>query len=359
MRVASVIALLFALLSVSGCESLAYYRQGIVGQVRFYHAAEPINDVLRREDLDPGVRRRLASVPAIRDFAKNDLGLPVKGQYRDYVQLRAPAVAWNLFAAPELSLEPHRWCYFFHALCVEYRGYFRREDAGRYAARMRARGFDTDIGAVAAFSSLGLLDDPLTSVITSYPDDLMAMVLFHELAHAVLYVADDTAFNESFAEAVAAEGMRRWLRARGESAESPVIAAFRAQKSLVTGIALSTRAELKALYASNVPDDAKRARKREILAAASARYAERCRDVPSPGAPCPDADWFAAGLNNARLNSLAAYEKYVPAFAALLAAHDGDLPAFYRTVEEMGKMAPATRRRVLDALQPADTGIAK
>ena len=36
-------------------------------------------------------------------------------------------------------------------------------------------------------------------------------VIFHELAHQVLYVKDDTAFNESFATAVERLGSAAWL----------------------------------------------------------------------------------------------------------------------------------------------------
>ena len=36
-------------------------------------------------------------------------------------------------------------------------------------------------------------------------------MVFHELAHQVVYVKDDTQFNESFAVAVEEAGVRRWL----------------------------------------------------------------------------------------------------------------------------------------------------
>ena len=39
--------------------------------------------------------------------------------------------------------------------------------------------------------------------------DLVATI-FHELAHQVLYVKEDTAFTESFAPAVADIGLERW-----------------------------------------------------------------------------------------------------------------------------------------------------
>jgi predicted aminopeptidase len=359
---------------LGGCETLGYYKQGIGGQLAFYGAREPIVEVLASADLAAETRRKLELVPQITAFARNELQLPVKGQYQDYVQLDRPVVMWSVFAAPSLSLEAYQWCYGFHLICVEYRGYFREADARRYAAKLAAQGYDVHIGGVSAFSSLGLFDDPVTSVLTSYPDDLLASVLFHELAHSVIYVSDDTAFNESFASAVADEGMARWRVSRGAAAHSGVIEGFRQQQKILTEVALGIRKDLAALYASPLDDAAKRAQKADILAGAAERYRVYCRDVvaasvsavsgaaQSPAresaAVCTQAHWFTpnadgSGLNNARLNAVATYEHLVPSFAALIRAHGGDLAAFYVTVEELADMPRAQRDQVLRAMQPS------
>lgn len=346
-------------LLLAGCETLSYYGKGVSGQLRFYNARVPIPEVLQRDNLSEDVRRRLELVPAIRRFARHELKLPVDGQYRDYVQLENASAAWSVFAAPELSLKPYRWCYLFGSLCMEYRGYFRLRDAQRYEGKLRAQGYDTHIGDVAAFSSLGLLDDPVTSVLVSYPDDLLALVLFHELAHVALYVKDDTAFNESFAEALGEEGLRRWRLARGEGAASVAVQRWRAQQALVTEIALATRGQLAAVYASADDDALKRARKREILAAAGSAYAARCA-ASADTADCSFARWFDAGLNNARLNAVATYQHWVPAFTALIRAGDvdgrpGDLRQFVRTVRELARLPRRERDAILQALSRTAT----
>jgi predicted aminopeptidase len=357
--------LLLLLMLLGGCETLGYYRQGIAGQLAFYGAREPIAQVLQKPDLPAETRRKLELVPQITAFAKEELKLPLKGQYRDYVQLPSSVVLWSVFAAPSLSLEPYRWCYGFRLLCVEYRGYFSLQEAQAYAAKLAAKGYDVHIGGVSAFSSLGLFDDPVTSVLTGYPDDLLASVLFHELAHSVLYVGDDTAFNESFASAVADEGLTRWRVARGAAPHSDEMQDFRSRQRLVTEVALEVRGELAALYALTLPPEDKQRRKHQILAGAQARYLARCGAGPNgpAQATCSGAAWFAvnadgSGLNNARLNAVATYEHLVPAFSALLRAHAGDLAAFYDTVEALGDMPREQRERILRAmaLPPAAAG---
>ena len=49
--------------------------------------------------------------------------------------------------------------------------------------------------------------------------DELASILFHELSHQVVYIPDDSAFNEAFAVTVEREGLTRWLAYRGREAE--------------------------------------------------------------------------------------------------------------------------------------------
>ena len=100
---------------------------------------EPIAEVIADPATDATLRRRLELAVRARDFAMTELGLPDNGSYRTFADLGRRYATWNLFAAPELSVEPKRWC-FPIAGCVSYRGYFDEEHAARAAARAaRAR----------------------------------------------------------------------------------------------------------------------------------------------------------------------------------------------------------------------------
>ena len=73
-----------------------------------------------------------------------------------------------------------------------------------------------------AYSTLGWLNwlggDPLLSTFIQYPQGELARMIFHELAHQVVYVKDDTAFNESFATAVERLGSSAWLASQANPA---------------------------------------------------------------------------------------------------------------------------------------------
>src|SRR5947208_1411390 len=139
--------------------------------------------------------------------------------------------------------------------CVAYRGFFSEAEAQRHAEKLRAEGYDVYLGGVLAYSTLGWFDDPLLSTFIRYPDSQVARLVFHELAHQLVYAKNDTTFNESFAVVVEDEGVRRWLEAQGRAAD---LAAFRAAQERKRDLAArikATRERLKTIYATKLTPD--------------------------------------------------------------------------------------------------------
>ena len=89
--------------------------------------------------------------------------------------------------------------------------------------------------------------------------------IFHELAHQKLYIKGDTAFNESFATAVADIGMSRWQDGRDEFVGADVFHENRALRQSMMTLVDASKSELGALYESDLGDDLKRVRKQELL----------------------------------------------------------------------------------------------
>jgi len=196
-----------------GCAGLRYYAQSIAGHMEVAFGSRPIVEVLGESDVPAEVADKLRLVLKIRRFASTELALPDNDSYLNYVDLKRPYVVWNVFAAPELSLEPRQWC-FPMVGCVVYRGYYREERARQFAAVLQDQGDDIFVGGVPAYSTLGWFDDPLPSTVVHYSEAYLAGLIFHELAHQLVYVRDDAVFNESFATVVEMEGARRWFESR-------------------------------------------------------------------------------------------------------------------------------------------------
>jgi predicted aminopeptidase len=334
---------LLALL-LAGCGSIDYYWQGIRGEVELLERAQPIPAVLDTTS-DATLKRKLERAMTIRDYASRELGLPDNASYRSYTDVGRRFVLWNVIATPELSLEPRQWC-FPVAGCVNYRGYFDESAAKSEAARFAADGDDVHVSGVPAFSTLGYFNDPVLSTFVRYPDPEIARLIFHELAHQVAYVKDDTVFNESFAVAVEEEGVERWLAAQHDPALTEQFASSRRHREGFRELVERTRGRLAALYASSASEEAKRAGKAAAFEAMRAEYAAFKREWNE--AAGYDA-WFAQGPTNASLASVTLYSSKVSAFRALLAAEGGDLPRFYTRVKELARLPKDERNAVLAA----------
>lgn len=333
------IALLLGATSIlPGCGSL-YLLQAARGQAQILVDRRPIKSVVADPKTAPAVRDTLTVVAAARDFASKTLGLPDNRSYRLYADIGRPYVVWNVVAAPEFSVRPKVWC-FPIAGCVPYRGYFRQKSAQTYADKLAHQGYDTVVGGVPAYSTLGHFDDPVLNTMLPYGKDELAAIIFHELAHQLIYVANDSAFNEAFASVVEETGLARWLTAQGRPADIERFRRNEARAREYSGILSQARLDLARLYASKLSADAMRAAKQARLAAlADAIHAAEKRF----GTPSGYDAWIVKGLNNAQLASVATYEDCMPGFRRLLASDDDDLPRFYAAVRALAKQPRAAR----------------
>ena len=337
-RVVVVIALLLGILQIEGC----YYMQAIRGQFEIMGKRQPIADVISDEASPDDLKHRLAIAQEARDFAVEELFLPDNKSYRTYADLGRDYVVWNVFAAPEFSLEPRTWCYPV-AGCVAYRGYFAEAAARDKAQGLEEEGYDVAVGGVAAYSTLGKFADPVLNTMMRWSDVQLVRTIFHELAHQKLYVKGDTAFNESFATAVADTGIDRWLEGQQNMTSAGGFREDRELRRSMMTLVEPTKAELRDLYDSAWTDDAKRSRKQAVLDDLSAAAA---RMVGDSGAR----NWLAAPLNNARLASLVLYEGRQGAFDAILSGCKQQLDCFYNAVEKLADLDKDERNRRLDEL---------
>src|SRR6202011_4337529 len=198
---------------LSGCGT-RYLMQAASGQWQVLRQRVPIDTLRADARTPPALRAELQEVRAAREFASRELGLPDNSSYRSYADIGRPYVVWNVVATPEFSVQPRHWC-FPIAGCVAYRGYFREKNARSFAAGLASRGFDVTVGGVPAYSTLGKFADPIVSTMMRYGDSELAAIIFHELAHQLLYAKNDTDFNEACATTVEDAGLERWLASRG------------------------------------------------------------------------------------------------------------------------------------------------
>lgn len=313
------------------------------GQYEVLARREPIEQVLAHSRTDENLKARLRRARDARRFASEQLRLPDNGSYRAYADLQRPYALWNVFATPEFSMAPRQWCYLF-AGCMAYRGFYAVDAAKAEAAELSAAGFDTHLGGVPAYSTLGWFDDPvLNTIMTS--DEGMIGTIFHELAHQQRYVRSDTAFNESLATFVEQEGLRQYYRDEPERLER--FAQRQRRDREFVALMLATRGRLEKLYAEGLPAETMRARKVEEFERLRRDYAVAKQAWGGDGAYD---SWLGTDLNNARLLPFGLYHQWVPAFAALYLRCNRRWPEFHREVAALADADAAERVRRLEEL---------
>jgi predicted aminopeptidase len=334
---------------LASCSSLNYYTQAAQGQLELLSDARPIDDWIADPGTSSKLRVRLETARQIRRFAVAEMALPDNNSYKNYAALKRKYVLWNVVATPELSLKPLQWC-FPVAGCVDYRGYYSKEAAESYARELKAQGDDVEVGGVPAYSTLGWFNDPLISTFINYPDAELARMIFHELAHQVVYVPGDSQFNESFASTVEEAGVERWMARFGNQAMRDGFARYKGRKHDFLALLLKYRKALEQNYAQvDRSDSEKRAVKARLFQELKDEYQVL---KGSWGGYAGYDRFFEQPLSNAHLASIATYEDFVPAFRALL-KRDGSFARFYKSVTRLADMDRADRHRILKSLAPS------
>src|ERR1035437_4331313 len=336
--------------SITACANTRYYLQSVGGHLQMMQEARPFEQWLADECVAPSLKQRLALAQRMRSFAVTELKLPDNASYHRYADIKRRSVVWNVVAASEFSLTLKTWCVPV-AGCVGYRGYFSEAQAREQAQALAASGLEVSGYGVPAHSTLGWLNwaggDPLLSTFINYPEGELARMLFHELAHQVLYVKDDTLFNESFATAVERLGSERWLQSDASPAAISEYTAFDARRRQLRSLALATRLRLAQIYEQNeAPSDDKeslRALKNSAMQDFRADYAR----LKTSWGGYAAYDAWVAGANNAALSAQGAYDELVPAFEAMFERANHDWLRFYAAVKSVAQMPKTERTQAL------------
>ena len=336
-------------LCLSGCANVGYYWQAASGHLQVMAAARPVGDWLSDNGAPERLKERLALSQRIRSFAVSELKLPDNPSYRRYADLHRTAVIWNVVAAPPYSLTLKQSCFPITG-CVGYRGYFDEAQARAEAARLRSQGLEAGTYPVPAYSTLGWMNwaggDPLLNTFINYPEGELARLIFHELAHQVLYAKGDTTFNESFATAVERLGGARWLATHALETARQEYAQYNGRRNQFRALVQAARKRLERIY-EDPGGDQREALKQTALREFRAQYAQLRASWPGPATRYRSYDQWVADANNASFGAQAAYDELVPGFEALFAREGGDWQRFYDAAKRLASLPKDQRHQIL------------
>ncbi len=319
------VLLVLLLLCHSGC----YYSHLASGQLKLLWLRQPIQEAIEDPAHPEQTRELLRLVESVRRFAR-DLGLRVDGQYTSYVDWPADRIVTTLVRTRPGSLEavPH-WYPIVGDL--PYKGYFDQRRAEAEAERLRAEeGFDVCVSAITAYSTLGWLDDPVTSPMLAKGAASLVETLFHELVHATAFLDDEADFNESVAQFIGQQASIRFfeglsLKSAGRLPEASGVRDAIEDRRAIAAVIQSFRDRL-----LEIEDADERAERRTN---AEAKVREELAALPLRAL---DPKRVAAGarLSDSCLALRGTYIRDLPRHAQVLTALGGDLEAMIARLAE-------------------------
>jgi predicted aminopeptidase len=346
---AAALLLAGAALLLSGCAELGYYWQSASGHIKVMGASRAVGDWLADTDAPERLKSRLELSQRIRNYAVSELKLPDNPSYRRYADLHRSAVVWNVVAAPQYSLKLKSWCFPVTG-CVNYRGYFDEPSARAEAARLAKDGMEISVYPVPAYSTLGWMNwaggDPLLNTFIYYPEGELARIIFHELAHQVVYASGDTMFNESFATSVERMGGARWLATQASEAARRDYAEYDGRRNQFRALALATRNRLEQIY-KNASGAEREVQKQQALKDFHEQYLKLRAAWPGDPARFRGYDRWVNEANNASFGAQAAYDDLVPGFEALFRREGSDWNRFYDAAKRLAKLPKEERHELL------------
>ena len=318
------------LLCVGGC-SPAYVLRAGWEEARILSARRPIRAVIHDTTVAPETRDKLRLVLDARDFAERDLGLRAGASYESFTQLHRDTLVLTVLAAPEFELRWKTW-WFPIVGHLPYKGYFDFEDARAEAAGLAAEGYDVSVRAVSAFSTLGWFPDPIMSTTLRLDSLGLVETVIHEITHSTYFPTGQADFNESFANFVGHRGAIEFFCDAVRDASACERARLRWDDTRVFGRFFHSILEpLQEVYASDMPDDAKRVAKREVFEEAVRRFETEYR-------PQLRAGQYGlidpAGLDNAWIISRLLYYTRLDDFERVYAARGELVPSVEALMRE-------------------------
>ncbi len=190
--------------------SVLYGLQQGFGQAQILLNTKTVHDVKQDPSTPDSIRYKLELIQKIKTFAEDSLGLKKTSNYTSFYDQKGKPVLWSVTASPEFKIEAYKWS-FPIAGSFPYKGFFNYARAESEQKRLVEKGFDTEIGEVSAWSTLGWFNDPILSSMLNRPVGSLANLIIHESTHATIYIKDSVQFNENLASFIGKKGADRFL----------------------------------------------------------------------------------------------------------------------------------------------------
>jgi predicted aminopeptidase len=189
---------------------IQYGLQQLQGQLSIVWNTRTISEVLKDTTTTDSIKVKLKLIEDIKRYAVDSLGLKESDNYSTFYDQKGKPSLWVLTATEPFKMKAYEWWFPFLGT-TNYKGYFEKEIGLEAEEEIRKKGFDTDLGIVGAWSTLGFFSDPVLSNMLRRNEGKLAELIIHELTHGTLYIKGNVDFNENLATFIGEKGARQFL----------------------------------------------------------------------------------------------------------------------------------------------------
>jgi len=210
-KIATILIFSSLIFLISNCRLISYGIQQGVGQIRMVNNAVPISDLMKNPLISDSLKQKFLLVEEIKKFAFDSLGLNPSKNYNTFYDQKGKPILWITVACEAYEMKAYTWKFPIVGR-VPYKGYFKKQDAVDEAEKLKAMGYDSRVGTVSAWSTLGFFKDPILSDMLDQSEGQIARLIIHELTHSTLYVKGNAQFSENLATFVGDEGAKFYIQ---------------------------------------------------------------------------------------------------------------------------------------------------
>ena len=184
---------------------IQYGLQSAYGQFRILLLAESNNKILSSQKWTAEQKRKIRLIENVKRFGVYQLGLIDNGNFEKVFDQKGKPLVWVVTGCKPYSFEDKKW-YFPFIGNLSYKGFFTWEEAKKEAIQLKLEGWESGIGKVSGWSTLGWFHDPILSSMLTKEDGSLVSLILHEMVHGTVYLGSDVDYSENLADFIGNNG---------------------------------------------------------------------------------------------------------------------------------------------------------
>lgn len=182
-------------------------------QIYAFTRQESLAIYSQKEKLTEQEKRALELIGEVKKFGQKTFELEHSKSYEKIVDLKRDVLGYNITVTPEFSLRPLEFAFPFVG-SFSYLGFFDKELALCWQRYYQEKGDDVYLSEIGAYSTLGILRDPIFSTYLSFrPKNLIDLIL-HEMTHEKIFFNNSVLVSEAIAVYSARQATKLFLASR-------------------------------------------------------------------------------------------------------------------------------------------------